>query len=820
MIHRGRVEAHALVLATPVIGEEEARARVLELWSPGLEVRELPYGHWLLVLPESVSVRAEQAPGLPLTDGVHAGRIDVEHAGEVRSYDLAALPALDPAQWLELGAYEVRALTPLQPPEPLPVAVLPPAADEAAPDLRATAGVQGVSARAARQLRGAGQGSQPAGGGPVHESLLARWAMQSPAAAWIRARHERYLRRLTRQFEEGSWDDALRDAVALGGGPDGGATTLRLPGHRTGPLMPTGVRAPGGGVIPYGADAQHHLRQLYRQAAQALEKEGRIEEAAFVLADLLDEAEEAAALLERHGRLRLAAELAEGRALDPALVVRLWWRAGDRQRALRVARARGAFAAAVERLGPVDHEAAVELRLMWSAELYAAGDLLGSVEVAWAERELRPGAVSLARRALDGNPPHRAALLAYALARSPDPAHLDEARALLALPQPDEADWREQRAFTRTLCTARPQAASVERELSTSALRALVRGVVHETDQKEQARLVRALHRRADPLFAADMVTPEVPAGTRPVLHLRAERAPGRLPLTDAVALSPGVLLTAHGDAGVRLLGRDGRVRARWDVPAHRLVVADHGGSALLVAERGDVRDIHRLDLATRQVRRWTTLRARATASSYDGTVLAVVDEDGIGFVETRAEQPRARWRELDRDHTVLRLARTPESLAAVLEVPPAVAGGPRTREVWQWELPSVTLRGRTPVPDGEDALLAGGVALRPERDELGLKLRAYATRKSAQDLYALPSDTVELLTDGDTLATVVAEEADRRVWFAEEPGGRRWAGVTFSEGAALGLRTHGGLITVYDAEGRIVVLDEARRTVVLSARS
>lgn len=71
------------------------------------------------------------------------------------------------------------------------------------------------------------------------------------------------------------------------------------------------------------------LRAAYRKAFEQLEREGRIDEAAFVLAELLHVDEEAVAFLERHGRLRLAAEVAEARDLPPGLIVRQWFLAGD-----------------------------------------------------------------------------------------------------------------------------------------------------------------------------------------------------------------------------------------------------------------------------------------------------------------------------------------------------------------------------------------------------------------------------------------------------------------------------------------------------------
>ncbi|NLT54324.1 MAG: hypothetical protein GXX79_07105 [Actinomycetales bacterium] len=73
--------------------------------------------------------------------------------------------------------------------------------------------------------------------------------------------------------------------------------------------------------------------------------------------------------------------------------------------------------------------------------------------------------------------------------------------------------------------------------------------------------------------------------------------------------MAPGGVLVALGDLGVRLLTGDGRERARWDVPADQVVMADHGGCALLLVHGEGLVDIHRLDLATRRVRHWATMR-------------------------------------------------------------------------------------------------------------------------------------------------------------------------------------------------------------------
>src|SRR6185295_8622864 len=83
-------------------------------------------------------------------------------------------------------------------------------------------------------------------------------------------------------------------------------------------------------VAEISPDLHGELRRLYRDAFHRLEAQSRVEEAAFLLAEVLHADEEAVAFLERHGRLRLAAELAEARDLPSGLVVRQWFLAGDR----------------------------------------------------------------------------------------------------------------------------------------------------------------------------------------------------------------------------------------------------------------------------------------------------------------------------------------------------------------------------------------------------------------------------------------------------------------------------------------------------------
>jgi hypothetical protein len=126
-------------------------------------------------------------------------------------------------------------------------------------------------------------------------------------------------------FEQGDVDEALRHAIPLSSISDSPILkmTLGLPGVRQNLRLNPFGRRPSSTIL-LGQSLYSHLNQLYRSTLKRLEAQGRIAEAAFVLAELLRSNEEAVAFLERNGRLREAAEVAEARELAPEIIVRQW----------------------------------------------------------------------------------------------------------------------------------------------------------------------------------------------------------------------------------------------------------------------------------------------------------------------------------------------------------------------------------------------------------------------------------------------------------------------------------------------------------------
>ena len=205
---------------------------------------------------------------------------------------------------------------------------------------------------------------------------------QSPAQSVLGREQARYLERMVEMFRRGDLDAALRHAVPLGSTPTAGAppkpVTWTAPQARDAlaiQLRPSSHATAAGGPTLHAL-----LRSLYRDAVTALEAEGRIDEAAFTLAELLREPGEAVALLERHGRFRLAAELADTAGLAPALRVRQWLLADDPARALALVRRHGVFDAALAKVESLP-DLADALRRGWARHLAATGDFAAAVAI-------------------------------------------------------------------------------------------------------------------------------------------------------------------------------------------------------------------------------------------------------------------------------------------------------------------------------------------------------------------------------------------------------------------------------------------------------
>jgi hypothetical protein len=909
--------ADALFVDASLIGEEEARQRVLALWTPGARVRRLA-GGLLLRLPSPRRTSCSEAPGAPLVASpsnprtlssapldadefealaapagslvlVREGAAQVVADGEVVEEDLSA--------WLDVQAFRTVETAPLGEVPPPPVlsapvvpsdlrtalgdSVPPPAegleemvaalrrsGDKDVPGGRVN-GLALVNARlrdlAGRALarigrllgprrgsegdrvsgserRALGPAAAPGplsrlfaalarilGGGSREDaiakrrpesllarlrsrlsSLAARLLATSHLARYVGRKQAEYIGRMMEMFERGDLTDALRHAIPLGGAGPPGAPSLSVPTARDAltisPEVAQGRRAMGFGDALYDA-----LTRLYRDALHRLENQGRIEEAAFVLAELLRANEEAVAFLERHGRLRLSAEIAEARALPPGLVVRQWFLAGDPLRAVAVARRTGAFADAVLRLERTHPDRARSLRLIWADSLADAGDYPAAVEAAWPLGEARGLAREWIERSIDAGGPAGARMLLRKLALLPAslPAVLERVRALCEDESPEESRTRQALGAAVIKESARSPALSL---IAKVAARALLRDRARFGGWSNED-LKRLVALSGDAAFATDFPRvsgrgERVPLSHRPqpwVVELQHSDS-GTLPVWDAALLPGGRVLAALGEAGARLLTRDGRIVAHFDEPAHRLVLSDHGTRAILLAPRGEASRLSRVDLTSLKAATFCEARVDAFALDFDGSMWFLAAEDTVMAVDAMATRFQALWRVTKVGGRVASIARAHEQLSFLVL-------GERP-ERWTYELPRLTLRTRAPLssPVGrEPAVTASGRVIDLEainEDATVFSLRPPPDEREIKGGYRIPGIPFRLAV-GETLAAVpYASEGCCGVDVIDLHEGSVRARFVLGGARRACARMQGQALVLGDDRGRILVLD------------
>jgi len=270
----------------------------------------------------------------------------------------------------------------------------------------------------------------------------------------------------------------------------------------------------------------------------------------------------------------------------------------------------------------------------------------------------------------------------------------------------------------------------------------------------------------------------------------------------------------ALGEGGVRLLTRGGRTVAELDQPAHRLVVSDHGDRAIALARRGDSWRLARLDFSLRRAEPWCEARLDAFALDYDGALWFVAGPDGLLAAETAAKRLEGAWGLSRLPGSALAIARTTARCSL------ALAGDPS--EVWTYELPSLTLRRRDPVPIAPVIRRTHRVAISPEGVLAEPSPGGVAGKQILLQIHGLhiqDGPVVEIPLDasgrpgepaitGDWAALPVYSSEGACVYLLHLPSAAVRAEVALGRSTKVALRLTDQYLTLADDRGRVVVLD------------
>lgn len=561
------------------------------------------------------------------------------------------------------------------------------------------AGLVGLLRLALPSSSGSGGAARGATPGTPAFSPLADWlaARFGKLAAMTRLAHllgwrqANYLRKMLRQFDEGNLHEALRHAIPLDSKHAATRQAFGRPGRRGSLEIGGGASA---ATIGLDGDSIDLLRATYQRSFEMLDRAGRIDEAVFVLAELLNRHQEAVDYLERKERVAQAAQLAETLALAPALAVRLHARAGNLARAVLLARLSGCFAEAVAELERRRDTGAAALRLEWAQDLAARGYLAEAASAVWPLAEERMRALDWLRAAEAAGGALGVQGLLHMLALDQDALRSRQApvHALLTAPGADAGLAR----LRASECLLRLDGHnSATRRVAAELWRVLAMQAAAARPPLPGDTLDKLLKIASDPVLADD--APRRKAGTTPAsMPLAARSKPlhvsfaetGLHALHDVRALPDGGHLLALGEGGVLLAREGSRAPLRFPVPAAHLVVSHNGRRALALARREKAVRVSRLDLVSGKVEDWFSANLQFWADEFDGATWSVVADNRLMVLDTTAPGQSVLWQVGDLPGQVTGFECQGEHEALLMRIDDAV-------EQWRYALPARRLLGR-----------------------------------------------------------------------------------------------------------------------------
>ncbi len=855
-LHPGSVVAHAIWFPP---GTRGVRSRVMALWTPGCSAAALG-GGVCLTLAEPARMRTREAPGYLLVDksavqGVKGAEgVALLQGGEVC---FARPVPLDAATWIDLAGFTVANVVPLGPP-PTPVAApqgfdvrvalkRPPPTAEA----QATGAALALPAPAPTALGGAlatvgqwllkltqapspgpgqggGAGNVPAPSRPHEPAWWQRALRRVAAPLWgplLGGVHARHLAKLFDLFDTGKLEEALRHAIPLGGEGLGGlGAPWQLPGPRQ-DLALGGATGPGTS-LGLASDVYKQLEAMYERALEKLLAEKKIDEAVFVLVELLRAHARAVDLLEREKRFELAAEIAIKGNLPPERAIRLYLLAGQPAKAALLARRTGSFAVACSLLQRDNAALALVLRRAWAESLARQGDAAGACTVAWEARELRDWAMPLLDQALAQGGPGGARLVGHLLRGKEGDFERARARVLPLLEGEDYEAVQRRVALANGL-VGQP------REEARVLLRATLRGLLADQGRWPElvdAAFVRTLADRAgDPAIAADIPSLERPTrdlGTRAEpIRLRLEER-GALAVRDVAWLGDGGCLVALGELGARLYARDGRVRTSFPEPADALVPADNHRRCIGVSRRDWGLRLSHIDLDSGTARRWYDASFTAFADSTDGSMWFVAEKDCLVGVDVLSDGPRSLYRVNRVGGPVRSIARDTTTMTALIDG--------QQRERWVHALVNLRLTARkftlAPEPGVAEWLTPAGTlhSLSPSFKAAEGTGTAWTVLFDREPQGTIPYACGPVPDVARPLALAEEPGTSRRAGAFAYPGGcavllwssgRLVMSMELPRAATCGLRFREGTLALWDDQGRVLVLETRTGSVLRGLR-
>lgn len=524
--------------------------------------------------------------------------------------------------------------------------------------------------------------------------MFTKMMFQMKIAQLVGRKQAQYLAKMMEMFENGDLSEALKHAIPLEDMQALKEMSEQMP--FLGFLRPRNDLSINYGRQTASSSAVHledqwfnDLRQLYRQTFDRLVAQNRIEEAAFVLAELLKSNHEAVEFLEKHGKFRLAAELAESRNLSKEIIVRQWFLAGEKRKAIQLAVLHNCFEYVVNQLEKQNHPNAAELREIWAENLANSGNYSAAINVIWQLENKREKAKDWIDKVIEFGGTASAQMLAKKAALFPTEFEDVKIKLQEILAENTDEAKEKRAAFAHETLRLSPSL-----ELRTLA-RPLIRKLLSDISKGSYIFTPNDLKRIVD--FAQDYTLrtdlPKVPPSAirkafEPLKLAIAANDKGSTQVYDACLLPDGKVALALGEAGVKIISKNGKTIAHFDQPTEKFIVSDLGTKAICMANRGDVWRLAKIDFVERKASYWCDATFTHFTQTFDGNLWFIALKDEIYAIDTNAKNFESVWRVSEIGGQIVEISRSKNKLMLLIINDKGI-------EKWWYDLPGFTLRSR-----------------------------------------------------------------------------------------------------------------------------
>ncbi|MCB1051412.1 MAG: hypothetical protein KDC71_12515 [Acidobacteria bacterium] len=517
------------------------------------------------------------------------------------------------------------------------------------------------------------------------KSLMDRLILTS--GLWLRLTRsqQKYLDGMIEKFRLGEFEEALRRAIPMAkpdqdwGGFAWGNLSPRSQLQFSGGSGPTRTLLPWNGLGDL-------LRATYLKALEELKKRGAHRQAAYILAELLNDVQGAIRYLESVREYALAIEIALLKKQPPADLIRLYLLDGQTQPALLLARQYALWDSTILQLEKKDLEAANFLRLHAARHFAHQAKYRRAIEFALPLADAGALIDRWIEMGLTEESQDQAYCLAQRFHRQPDHFEDPLLRQWIEGPELDK--------MAMFLENVQPHPKQVP--ICRTALRHLFAN--HEALAPSFRHLLNSESKTGDSVLDWDRPK-ELPAAKREhesPIGLIFETTGGlSQPLVkDMVPLAHGRWLVSLAGTGIGVFAADGRLRTLDPFTFETFIQGDRTHLGL------------NLTADAIEVRRWSPsglgkskplLEATCFAPLYDGEFWAVAHQTNLALLDSLSPTGQVVWG-VDTDYPILELAFAQKKLLAWVASPEP--------QVWVFELPLGTLRHRCPVSfEGPSAL-------------------------------------------------------------------------------------------------------------------